>query len=147
MIVCKFYNIKIKIGSGLFDVKEEEATTTTIQIKNTQFLEVFLKAHFSAWLKFLFICRLHSNLYRPTTLYFLFFFTSFYVETIYIHDQGENMASNLLKLNTDKTAILLVGPKHLNSTFDSCLDIDGFLVRPSPTIQNLEMAFDSLLTF
>lgn len=78
---------------------------------------------------------------------FFFFFTSFYVETIYIHDQGENMASNLLKLNTDKTAILLVGPKHLNSTFDSCLDIDGFLARSSPTIQNLEMAFDSLLTF
>ncbi len=54
------------------------------------------------------------------------------------------MTSNVLKLHTDKTDLLLVGsPKNVANFCSNSVNIAGVLVRPSTTIKNLGMIFDS----
>ncbi len=54
------------------------------------------------------------------------------------------MTSNVLKLHTDKTDLLLVGsPKNVANFCSNSVNIAGILVRPSTTIKNLGMIFDS----
>jgi len=65
-----------------------------------------------------------------------------------LHDLKIWMAQNYLKLNMEKTEILLVGPKSLDLTqHDFSINIDGVLVQPSSTIRNLSVLFDSRLCF
>ncbi len=57
------------------------------------------------------------------------------------------MTNNVLLLNSDKTEILLIGPK--NSTqnlLDHNLQLDGCHV-PSSTVKNLGVILDSKLSF
>ncbi len=54
------------------------------------------------------------------------------------------MTSNVLKLRTDKTDLLLVSsPKDVANFCSNSVNIAGVLVRPSTTIKNLSMIFDS----
>ncbi len=58
------------------------------------------------------------------------------------------MPDNFLQLNADKTEILLVGPKSQSSSqHDIFIDIDGVQIRPSTTVRNLGVLFDSALCF
>jgi len=65
-----------------------------------------------------------------------------------IDDINAWMTSNFLKLNTDKTDLLLIGAHRFTSCF--CVDnvhIAGVSVQPSTTVKNLGMIFDSSLSF
>ncbi|KAL0151291.1 hypothetical protein M9458_053482 [Cirrhinus mrigala] len=65
-----------------------------------------------------------------------------------IDDINAWMTSNLLKLNTDKTDVLLVGsPKNVAPFCTDTVNISGILVRPSTTVKNLGITFDSYLSF
>ncbi len=58
------------------------------------------------------------------------------------------MSDNFLQLNADKTEILLVGPKSQSSSQHNIfIDIDGVQIRPSTTVRNLGVLFDSALCF
>ncbi|KAL0149802.1 hypothetical protein M9458_054850 [Cirrhinus mrigala] len=65
-----------------------------------------------------------------------------------IDDINAWMTSNFLKLNTDKTDVLLVGsPKNVAPFCTDTVNISGILVRPSTTVKNLDTTFDSYLSF
>ncbi len=58
------------------------------------------------------------------------------------------MSDNFLQLNADKIEILLIGPKSQSSSqHDIFIDIDGVQIRPSTTVRNLGVLFDSALCF
>lgn len=58
------------------------------------------------------------------------------------------MARNFLLLNSDKTEIIVLGPRHLRETFSSDLTgIDGIILAPSTTVRNLGVLFDQDLSF
>lgn len=58
------------------------------------------------------------------------------------------MTSNFLKLNCNKSELLITGPKSLlPSLQDFTLPIDGLSVTPSHQIRNLGFIFDSSLSF
>ncbi len=58
------------------------------------------------------------------------------------------MASNFLKLNDDKTELVLIGnPKRLAKIHDFELSIGSIKVKPSPCARNLGVYFDSSLSF
>ena len=58
------------------------------------------------------------------------------------------MSDNFLKLNDDKTELLLIGhPKRTANLADFTINIGGAVVRPSPCARNLGVLFDSGLTF
>ncbi|XDV33545.1 hypothetical protein PO909_003925 [Leuciscus waleckii] len=58
------------------------------------------------------------------------------------------MQNNFLKLNTDKTEILLIGPKSILSKSPSLtLNIDGSPVHSTPVVKNLGILLDSSLSF
>uniref|UniRef100_UPI00358F988E uncharacterized protein n=1 Tax=Myxine glutinosa TaxID=7769 RepID=UPI00358F988E len=55
---------------------------------------------------------------------------------------------NFLKLNCDKSEIIIIGPKTLTkSTHNFALNIDGIPVSTSPHIRNLGVIFDQTLSF
>jgi len=65
-----------------------------------------------------------------------------------IDDLNAWMTSNFLKLNTDKTDLLLIGSPRITPRF--CVDnvhIAGVSVQPSTTVKNLGIIFDSSLSF
>ncbi len=65
-----------------------------------------------------------------------------------INDINAWMTSNFLKLNTDKTDLLLFGsPKNVAPFCADNVNIAGILVRPSTTIKTLGIIFDSSLSF
>lgn len=58
------------------------------------------------------------------------------------------MQNNFLKLNTEKTEILLVGPKSmLTKPYTFTLNIDDSPVHSTATVKNLGITFDSTLSF
>ena len=58
------------------------------------------------------------------------------------------MQNNFLKLNCNKSEIIIIGPDSLTrSTQDFSLNIDGTLVKPSTHIRNLGVIFDPTLSF
>ena len=58
------------------------------------------------------------------------------------------MQLNFLKLNCNKSEILIIGPKSLTrSTQTFSLNIDGFTVTPSNHVRNLGIIFDPTLSF
>ena len=58
------------------------------------------------------------------------------------------MKNNFLKLNCNKSEIIIIGPNSLtSSTQDFSLDIDGSIVTPSTRVRNLGIIFDPTLSF
>ncbi|XP_075934503.1 uncharacterized protein LOC142934035 isoform X2 [Anarhichas minor] len=58
------------------------------------------------------------------------------------------MQTNFLKLNCDKSDMIIIGPKSLTKTdHNFCLTIDNSTLSPSPHIRNLGVMFDSNLSF
>ncbi|CAJ1086723.1 RNA-directed DNA polymerase from mobile element jockey [Xyrichtys novacula] len=58
------------------------------------------------------------------------------------------MTNNFLMLNSDKTEVLVLGPKHLREAFSSNLaTFDGISLASSPTVRNLGVLFDQELSF
>ncbi|CAJ1063628.1 galanin receptor type 1b isoform X2 [Xyrichtys novacula] len=58
------------------------------------------------------------------------------------------MTNNFLMLNSDKTEVLVLGPKHLREAFSSNLaTFDGISLASNPTVRNLGVVFDQDLSF
>ena len=58
------------------------------------------------------------------------------------------MTSNLLKLNSNKTELLVVAPKSLlRKVGDLLLEVDGCPITPSPVVRNLGVILDPTLSF
>ncbi len=58
------------------------------------------------------------------------------------------MTSNFLLLNSEKTEVLIIGPKTFASNnLDHCLILDGCSVNSSSSARNLGILFDSNLSF
>ena len=58
------------------------------------------------------------------------------------------MTTNLLKLNSKKTEIMVMGPKvQLQRMGDLLLQVDGCSITPSPEVRNLGVILDSTLSF
>ncbi len=58
------------------------------------------------------------------------------------------MSANYLKLNADKTELLLIGnPKRVAKVRDFELSIGDSIVRPSASARNLGVIFDDTLSF
>ncbi|PME06503.1 hypothetical protein A8A06_07420 [Escherichia coli] len=58
------------------------------------------------------------------------------------------MASNLLLLNSDKTEVIVFGPKNLrNSLSNQILTLDGITLASSDTVRNLGVIFDQDMSF
>ncbi|XP_076854807.1 uncharacterized protein LOC143509873, partial [Brachyhypopomus gauderio] len=65
-----------------------------------------------------------------------------------VQDIKNWMASNFLKLNSDKTEVLILGPKAVRSNWaDIPLTLDGFSVTPKSTAKSLGVTIDSDLSF
>ena len=53
------------------------------------------------------------------------------------------MSSNFLMLNSDKTEVIVLGPKHLrNSLSTDIVTLDGIAVACRTTVRNLGVIFD-----
>ena len=64
------------------------------------------------------------------------------------HEIKTWMTTNLLKLNSDKTELMVVAPKALlGKVGDLLLNIDGSIISPSPQVRNLGVVLDSTLSF
>ena len=58
------------------------------------------------------------------------------------------LTTNLLKLNSKKTEIMVMGPKvQLQRMGDLLLQVDGCSITPSPEVRNLGVILDSTLSF
>ncbi len=58
------------------------------------------------------------------------------------------MTSNFLLLNSEKTAMLIIGPKTPTSNnLEHCLTLDGCSVNSSSSVRNLGVLFNSNLSF
>ncbi len=58
------------------------------------------------------------------------------------------MTNNFLLLNSEKTEVLIIGPKnHKSNNLEHCLTIDGCSVDSSSSVGNLGVLFDSNLSF
>jgi anion-transporting ArsA/GET3 family ATPase len=56
------------------------------------------------------------------------------------------MKSNMLKLNEDKTELIVFAPKHRLNDFRNCqLQFDGCVVSDAPFVKNLGVDFDKAL--
>uniref|UniRef100_A0A4W5LB64 Reverse transcriptase domain-containing protein n=1 Tax=Hucho hucho TaxID=62062 RepID=A0A4W5LB64_9TELE len=64
-----------------------------------------------------------------------------------IRDIKKWMSLNFLKLNDNKTEILLIGSTASAKRIDQSFDVDGIHVKPSSLIRNLGVLFDSTLSF
>ncbi len=58
------------------------------------------------------------------------------------------MESNFLLQNYEKTEVLFIGPKTSTSnSLEHCLTLDGCFVDSSSSVRNLDVLFDSNLSF
>ena len=58
------------------------------------------------------------------------------------------MTSNLLKLNSNKTELMVVAPRSLlRKVGDLLLEVDGCSITPSPVVRNLGVILDPTLSF
>ncbi len=58
------------------------------------------------------------------------------------------MTSNFLLLNSEKTEVLIIGPKPPTSNnLEHCLTLDGCSVNSSSSVRNLGVLFNSNLSF
>ncbi len=58
------------------------------------------------------------------------------------------MTNNFLLLNSEKTEVLIIGPKTpRNNNLEHCLTLDGCSVNSSSSVRNLGVLFDSNLSF
>ena len=58
------------------------------------------------------------------------------------------MSSNFLLLNSDKTEVIVFGPKHLRDAFlNQIVTIDGVTLSSSTTVKNLGVTMDQDLSF
>ena len=58
------------------------------------------------------------------------------------------MTTNLLKLNSKKTELMVMGPKaQLEKVGDFLLQVDGCSISPSPEVRNLGVILDSTLSY
>merc|ERR1712035_125569 len=58
------------------------------------------------------------------------------------------MSCNFLMLNSDKTEVILLGPKHLrNSLSKDIVSLDGIALASNTTVRNLGVIFDQDLSF
>lgn len=62
-------------------------------------------------------------------------------------DISDWMRSNLLKLNQDKTELIVFAPKHRVKDFSNCnLSFGGTVISDAPSVKNLGVFFDRSLT-
>ncbi len=67
--------------------------------------------------------------------------------TEYIVDIKKWM-SNFLLLNSEKTEVLIIGPKnHTGNNLEHCLTLDGCSLDSSSSVRNLGVIFDCNLSF
>ena len=65
-----------------------------------------------------------------------------------LHDIKTWMSSNYLKLNSNKTELMVVAPKALlQKVGDFIVKVDGCSISPSPEARNLGVILDSTLSF
>ncbi len=58
------------------------------------------------------------------------------------------MTNNFLLLNSEKTEVLIIGPKTpTNNKLEHCLTLDGCSLDSSSSVRNLGVLFDSNLSF
>ncbi len=58
------------------------------------------------------------------------------------------MTNNFLLLNSEKTEVLIIGPKnHKSNNLEHCLTLDGCSLDSSSSVRNLGVLFDSNLSF
>ncbi len=58
------------------------------------------------------------------------------------------MTNNFLLLNSEKTEVLIIGPKnHTSNNLEHCLTLDGCSLDSSSSVRNLGVLFDSNLSF
>uniref|UniRef100_A0A8C5G3G3 Reverse transcriptase domain-containing protein n=1 Tax=Gouania willdenowi TaxID=441366 RepID=A0A8C5G3G3_GOUWI len=57
------------------------------------------------------------------------------------------MDQNFLLLNSDKTEVIVLGPRHLRETYASLTALDGITLAQSTTVRNLGVLFDQDLSF
>ena len=58
------------------------------------------------------------------------------------------MSNKFLFLNSDKTEIIVLGPKHIRDLLSNNIDnVDGIVLASSTAIRNLDIIFDQDLSF
>ncbi len=58
------------------------------------------------------------------------------------------MTNNFLLINSEKTEVLIIGPKnHTINNLEHCLTLDGCFLDSSSLARNLGVLFDSNLSF
>ncbi|XP_028272704.1 uncharacterized protein LOC114443000 [Parambassis ranga] len=65
-----------------------------------------------------------------------------------LKDIKDWMSSNFLLLNSDKTEVIVFGPKHLRTSLsDNTFSLDGITLASSTTVRNLGVIFDQDMSF
>ncbi len=66
-----------------------------------------------------------------------------------MHSRYKNWTTNnFLLLNSEKTEVLIIGPKnHTSNNLEHCLTLDGCSLDSSSSVRNLGVLFDSNLSF